>query len=487
MYQRIETTDGKTVMNKALYDNLQDGIDENKKSISDLSGNLKATNIPIEDTSNNFENDNIEGALQELIQKIATALINAHSYTDGKISALINGSPTTLDTLKELADAIGENEDLITALNSAIGNKADSGHTHGADKISIADTTGNYSSKDVEGALAEIPNQYLKLSGGQLNKGAFIDIVNGWFGVPLRLGLEGNTEPTYTDRAGITATDGNLHLDAMVNHTLCLNYYSGNTDILVGINRYILLHTGNYKNYCTAQNTPIADINGNYVSDNVEGALVEIGAGTTPVGSARALRTLSENNDYHVTNQWDILCQHNVDKDEMFKLYCRDKSYKVKTDYADNAGSVSASKTYLSDTADNYTSDNVEGALAEIANSFKLTTITKTLTITTEWQDTGISGSDLPTGTLAVQVSGFNSSTTSMWSEIFSGIMSWFGSNTNSPETDEILLHKAGHAPNGRHIYLRTVRHNNGILTLQIASNANLSASPVTFKFRKLI
>ena len=54
----------------------------------------------------------------------ATALTNAKSYTDQKVSDLINGAPETLDTLKEIADAITENEEIVDTLNSAIGTKA---------------------------------------------------------------------------------------------------------------------------------------------------------------------------------------------------------------------------------------------------------------------------------------------------------------------------------------------------------------------------
>ncbi len=46
------------------------------------------------------------------------------SYTDKAINDLINGAPTTLDTLKELATAIQNNKSVIDALNSAIGTKA---------------------------------------------------------------------------------------------------------------------------------------------------------------------------------------------------------------------------------------------------------------------------------------------------------------------------------------------------------------------------
>lgn len=45
-------------------------------------------------------------------------------YTDQKIAELINGAPTTLDTLGEIAQAMEENADVVDALNKAIGSKA---------------------------------------------------------------------------------------------------------------------------------------------------------------------------------------------------------------------------------------------------------------------------------------------------------------------------------------------------------------------------
>lgn len=49
----------------------------------------------------------------------------ANDYTDQKIADLIGGAPETYNTLKEIADYIGEHEEVSTALNDAIGNKAD--------------------------------------------------------------------------------------------------------------------------------------------------------------------------------------------------------------------------------------------------------------------------------------------------------------------------------------------------------------------------
>lgn len=54
----------------------------------------------------------------------ADVLATARGYTDAQIAALVNGAPETLDTLKELADAIRDNDSVVEALNEAIGTKA---------------------------------------------------------------------------------------------------------------------------------------------------------------------------------------------------------------------------------------------------------------------------------------------------------------------------------------------------------------------------
>ena len=54
----------------------------------------------------------------------ATALQSAKTYADKKVADLVGGAPTTLDTLEEVADALEANEDVVDALNAAIGTKA---------------------------------------------------------------------------------------------------------------------------------------------------------------------------------------------------------------------------------------------------------------------------------------------------------------------------------------------------------------------------
>ena len=53
-----------------------------------------------------------------------SVLEEAKAYTDSEIADLINGAPTTLDTLKEISDAMVENQTVAEALDAAIGTKA---------------------------------------------------------------------------------------------------------------------------------------------------------------------------------------------------------------------------------------------------------------------------------------------------------------------------------------------------------------------------
>lgn len=120
----------------------------------------------------------------------------------------------------------------------------------------------------------------------------------------------------------------------------------------------------------------------------------------------------------------------------------------------------------------------------------RVISIQKQIKLTTDWQDTGIAGNNLETGTYVVQVSGFNASYTSLYSETYSGIMTWYASETNSDNYSEIFLHNAGHADNSNAIYLRTSRraYGNGALHLQIACKVAASGTDtLTFKFRRLI
>lgn len=123
----------------------------------------------------------------------------------------------------------------------------------------------------------------------------------------------------------------------------------------------------------------------------------------------------------------------------------------------------------------------------ELSNN--LTTITKSLNVTQAWMDTGITSTNLPAnGTYIVQVQvSANDSTGVMWHCYNSGVMSWYRDGTNDTDTDEIILHRSGHAY-GKTIYLRTVMQRSGVLKLQIGASAGIGAAyTYTFKFKRII
>lgn len=122
-------------------DGLQEALDS-KGSASDVS-NLKTlvgdTSVSSQITTAISTNADAKGSAN-------AALTDAKSYTDTKISDLINGAPTTLDTLGEIATAMEENADVVAALEAAIGNKSDTGHTHnyaGSSSVGGAATSAN--------------------------------------------------------------------------------------------------------------------------------------------------------------------------------------------------------------------------------------------------------------------------------------------------------------------------------------------------------
>lgn len=123
----------------------------------------------------------------------------------------------------------------------------------------------------------------------------------------------------------------------------------------------------------------------------------------------------------------------------------------------------------------------------ELSNN--LTTITKSLNVTQAWMDTGITSTNLPAnGTYIVQVQvSANNNTGAMWHCYNSGVMSWYRDGTNDTDTDEIILHRSGHAY-GKTIYLRTVMQSSGVLKLQIGASAGIGAAyTYTFKFKRII
>ena len=138
----------------------------------DGSDNITIT-ATVADDSHNHTIANVDGLQSALDAKeasgsAATALTNAKSYTDTKISELINSAPTTLDTLGEIATAMAENADVVSALEEAIGTKANANHNHSG--VYLPDST-TYAGSSTKGGAATSANKVnnsiaIKLNGG---------------------------------------------------------------------------------------------------------------------------------------------------------------------------------------------------------------------------------------------------------------------------------------------------------------------------------
>ena len=87
----------------------------NKPSVNgiELSGNKTTSDLGI----------TAESVGADAVGSASTALSDAKSYTDTKIADLVGGAPSTLDTLKEISDALAASEEAVEAINQAIGNK----------------------------------------------------------------------------------------------------------------------------------------------------------------------------------------------------------------------------------------------------------------------------------------------------------------------------------------------------------------------------
>ena len=63
-------------------------------------------------------------------ESISTNLSTAKTYTDNKVAALVDSAPETLNTLNELAAALGDDANFATTITNKIAGKANANHTH---------------------------------------------------------------------------------------------------------------------------------------------------------------------------------------------------------------------------------------------------------------------------------------------------------------------------------------------------------------------
>lgn len=135
---------GETVVAKATDADTLDGFDSiyfaSKEELSNASAAANTYTDKALEIAKTYTDTSAASTLASAKEYNDAAYANANAYTDTKIANLINGAPETLDTLKEIADAMNNNADVVEALDEAIGKKANQAEldTHtGNDTIHI--------------------------------------------------------------------------------------------------------------------------------------------------------------------------------------------------------------------------------------------------------------------------------------------------------------------------------------------------------------
>ena len=127
------TSENITIINNNIT-TLGGEVNTNTEEINNINtriDNIENTGVSIaldsemsETSTNPVQNKVITAAIAEVQNSADSALTDSKAYTDTKIADLINSAPTTLDTLGEIATAMEENANVVEALDTAIGTKA---------------------------------------------------------------------------------------------------------------------------------------------------------------------------------------------------------------------------------------------------------------------------------------------------------------------------------------------------------------------------
>lgn len=95
--------------------------------------NITKANIGLSNVDNTKDTNKPVSTAQQTA--IDNALSESKDYTDEKVALLLNNSSAAVDSIMELATAMEENEEVVDALEQAIGNKADKTHSHAMSDI----------------------------------------------------------------------------------------------------------------------------------------------------------------------------------------------------------------------------------------------------------------------------------------------------------------------------------------------------------------
>ena len=199
-----------------LMQKIQQHMDDNSNSHNVTKGQVGLGNVDNTSDMAKPVSTAQQAALDALYEQLT-------AYTLQKIADLINGAPSTLDTLGEIAQAMKENESLVAALDVAIGKKANSAEFDSHVKDTTAHITAaernNWNSK----ANASHTHNYA--AAGHTHDDRYYTESE----VDSRLGGKANSSHTHDDRY-YTESEVNSMLSGKANSNHTHNYAaSGHT------------------------------------------------------------------------------------------------------------------------------------------------------------------------------------------------------------------------------------------------------------------
>ena len=200
------------------------------KAVSSLIAHLEDKNNPHEVSREQMQVDKVDNT-SDMEKPVSTAQQTAldalhaqlTAYADKAIADLINGAPSTLDTLGEIAAAMEENADVVSALNEAVGRKANAAEfdSHAKDAV-----------KHITAAERESWNNKLPAAGGT---------VSGSLTVAGLISAGGKAR-MWTDNEGgnfgLTAPDGTQWEIDAVDGNLRMFTYENGVRVGLTINKY---------------------------------------------------------------------------------------------------------------------------------------------------------------------------------------------------------------------------------------------------------
>lgn len=152
-----------------------------------------------------YVDSQIASVIQQLQTGDANVFNNSKIYTDDKVASLVSSAPSTLDTLNELATALGDDPNFATTMSNQIGKKADKILVPVNNNILIMDENGNL--KDSGIASSNVGQLSISKDWSALqnfNAGAFVNIATNKYNASELI----NSYPKGYSMMWLNATNG---------------------------------------------------------------------------------------------------------------------------------------------------------------------------------------------------------------------------------------------------------------------------------------